>query len=422
MTALILDRAGPVDLSLTAPPSKSLTHRALVAAALADGPSILYDPLLADDTLLTIAGLRRLGATIETGDRVVGIEGAGGPLVAGDGAELDCGNSGTTLRLLASVAALADSRATLTGSARMRERPVGPLGTALEALGATVRYPDGHGLPPIEIAGPLRGGEVAVDGEVSSQFASSLLLASPLMPGGLVLRLASPPVSRSYLDLTVGVMARFGAAVDRRGYERFAVTRGGYAGTAYAVEGDWSSASYLFALAAALGGRVAVRNLDPASAQGDRRFVGALAAMGCRVSAGPDGVTVERDGPLQGIECEMSSSPDTVMTLAVVAALAEGSTRITGVGHLRHKESDRLAVTVDRLRTLGAGAEVEEDALVVVPAPLHGGAIDPAGDHRLAMAFSVLGLAVGGVEIEDPGCVAKSWPGFWSVLREAGLL
>ena len=422
MTALVLGRGGPVDLALSAPPSKSLTHRALVAAALADGRSILYDPLLADDTRLTIDGLRRLGATIEVGDRVVGVEGSDGPLAAGDGAVLDCGNSGTTLRLLASVAALADAGATLTGSARMRERPIGPLGTALEALGATVRYPAADGFPPIEVAGPLRGGEVAIDGAVSSQFASSLLLAAPLMPGGLVLRPASPPVSRSYLDLTIGVMAAFGTNVERRGYERFAVASGGYTGTAYAVEGDWSSASYLFALAAALGGKVTVKNLDPASAQGDRRFVAALAAMGCAVSSGPDGVTVERAGPLRGVDCEMSSAPDTVQTLAAVAALAEGPTRITGVGHLRHKESDRLAVTADRLRALGAGATVEDGALTVVPGPLHGGSIDPAGDHRTAMAFAVIGLAVGDVAIEDPGCVAKSWPGFWSALRGTGLL
>lgn len=259
-------------------------------------------------------------------------------------------------------------------------------------------------------------------GEVSSQFASSLLLAAPLMPEGLDLRLVSPPVSRSYLDLTLGVMARFGARTARRGYERFAVGPGPYRGTAYAVEGDWSSASYLFALAAALGGRVTVPNLDPGSAQGDRRFVAALGEMGCRVSSGPGGVTVEREGPLRGIDVEMSSAPDTVQTLAVVAALAGSPTRIAGVGHLRHKESDRLAVTADRLRSLGAGARVEEDALVVVPGPLSGGTVDPEGDHRTAMAFAVLGLAVGRVAIEDPGCVEKSWPGFWDALRGAGLL
>ena len=422
MTPIALARAGPVELELPAPPSKSLTHRALVAAALAEGRSVIEDPLLSDDTRLTCSGLARLGARIEPRDGAVVVEGAGGPLGGGDGAVLDLGNSGTSLRLLASVAALGPAPVTLTGTARMQERPIGPLGSALEALGARVRYGARDGYPPIEVAGPLRGGTVEVDGSVSSQFISSLLLAAPLTTEGVEVRLDGPPVSRSYLDLTVDVMVRFGAAVERDGHRRFRAPAGGYAGTRYRVEGDWSSASYLFALAAALGGRVTVPNLDPASAQGDRRFVGALAAMGCRVTSGPAGVTVERDGPLSGVECEMSSSPDTVQTLAVVAALADSPTRITGIGHLRYKESDRLAVTADRLRRLGAGAAVEDDVLVVTPAPLHGGEIDPADDHRTAMAFAVLGLAVGGVAIADPGCVAKSWPGFWEALRGAGLL
>ena len=226
MTEIVLDKGG-AGRPRAHRPAEQVAHPPRPGRGLpADGPSIFYDPLLADDTRLTIAGLRQLGAAIEVGDRVVGIEGAGGPLAGGDGAVLDCGNSGTTLRLLASVAALADGRITLTGSARMLERPIGHLGTALEALGATVRYPVNAGVPPIEVAGPLRGGEVAVDGGVSSQFASSLLLAAPLMPEGLVLRLASAPVSRSYLDLTVGVMAAFGADVDGRGTKEFAVRPG----------------------------------------------------------------------------------------------------------------------------------------------------------------------------------------------------
>ncbi len=422
MTPVTLARAGPIELVLPAPPSKSLTHRALIAAALAEGRSVIEDPLLADDTRLTCAGLSRLGALIELRDGAIVVTGAGGPLEGEDGAVLDLGNSGTSLRLLASVAALGSVPVTLTGSARMQERPVGPLGAALASLGARVRYGGRDGCPPLEVTGPLRGGTVEVDGSVSSQFISSLLLAGPLTPDGIEVRLAGPSVSRSYLDLTVDVMVRFGGAIERTGYRRLRASPGGYAGTRYRVEGDWSSASYLFALAAALGGRITVPNLDPASAQGDRRFVAALGAMGCRVTTGPAGVTVERAGPLSGIECEMSASPDTVQTLAVVAALADSPTRITGVGHLRYKESDRLAVTADRLRRLGAGAMVEGDTLVITPAPLHGGAIDPADDHRTAMAFAVLGLAVGEVTITDPGCVAKSWPGFWEALRGAKLL
>ncbi|KAF5058728.1 3-phosphoshikimate 1-carboxyvinyltransferase [anaerobic digester metagenome] len=420
MTPVTLSRAGPVDLVVPSPPSKSLTHRALVAAALARGRSVIQDPLLSDDTRLTCTGLSRLGFRVEDRDGAIVVEGVGG--LPDGGGVLDLGNSGTTLRLLSSIAALGHRPITLTGSARMQERPIGPLGDALQRLGARVRYAARHGCPPIEVTGPLRGGLVTVDGSISSQFISSLLFAAPLTPEGVEVLLAAPPVSRSYLDLTVQVMARFGVLVEREGYRRFRVSPGAYAPNAYRVEGDWSSASYLFALAAALGGRVTVPNLDPASAQGDRRFVEALAAMGCRVTTGRSGVTVARDGPLEGIEIDMSSSPDTVQTLAVVAALANSPTRITGVGHLRFKESDRLAVTADRLRRLGPGARVEEDALVVSPAPLHGGEVDPADDHRTAMAFAVLGLAVGGVTIADPGCVAKSWPGFWDVLRGEGLL
>ncbi len=420
MTPVTLSRAGPVDLTIPAPPSKSLTHRALVAAAVARGPSVIRDPLLSDDTRLTCVGLSRLGFRVEGRDGAIEVEGAGGQPVSGG--VLDLGNSGTTLRLLASVAALGTRPVTLTGSERMQERPIGPLGDALQQLGARVRFAARPGCPPIEVIGPLGGGSVVVDGSVSSQFISSLLLAGPLTPKGIEVRLDGPPVSRSYLDLTVQVMARFGVSVERDGYRWFRVSPGRYTGTDYRVEGDWSSASYLFALAAVLGGRVTVPNLDPASAQGDRRFIEALEAMGCRVTTGRSGVTVGRDGPLDGIEVDMSSSPDTVQTLAVVAALATTPTRITGVGHLRFKESDRLAVTADRLRGLGAGVTVEQDALVVVPAPLHGGSIDPEDDHRTAMAFAVLGLAVGGVTIADPGCVAKSWPGFWDMLRGEGLL
>ena len=420
MTAVTLSRAGPVELTVPAPPSKSLTHRALVAAALAQGCSLIQDPLLSDDTRLTCDGLSRLGVRIRYRDGSFVVEGDG--VLPGSGEVLDLGNSGTSLRLLASVAALGRSPVTLTGSARMQERPVGPLGDALARLGARVRYAARPGCPPVEVTGPLRGGSVSVDGSVSSQFVSSLMLAGPRTPEGIEVRVDGTPVSRNYLDLTVQVMARFGAVVEREGYRRFLAPPGAYMGTAYRVEGDWSSASYLFALAAVLGGRVTVPNLDPASAQGDRRFVEAIAAMGCRVTSGPSGVTVARDGPLGGIEVDMSSAPDTVQTLAVVAAFAESPTRITGIGHLRFKESDRLAVTADRLRHLGAGATVENDALVVTPAPLHGGVVDPVDDHRTAMAFAVLGLAAGNVTIADPGCVAKSWPGFWDVLRGAGLL
>ena len=217
-------------------------------------------------------------------------------------------------------------------------------------------------------------------------------------------------------------MARFGVGVERQGYERSRSAPGGTRAPAYAVEGDWSSASYLFAMAAALGGRVTVRNLDPASAQGDRRFAGALAAMGCRVSSGPDAVTVERAGPLRGIKFDMSTSPDTVQTLSMVAALAEGPTRITGIGHLKFKESDRLTGTADRLAALGP---VRMSRRTRLPSTRPRCMAAPSTRQtttgpRWRSPCSV--LAIGGIAIEGAGCVKKSLPGFWSKLREAGLL
>jgi 3-phosphoshikimate 1-carboxyvinyltransferase len=195
-----------------------------------------------------------------------------------------------------------------------------------------------------------------------------------------------------------------------------------YRGRNYRIEGDFSSASYLFAIAAICGGRVTVRGLNPASVQGDRRFLDALVSMGCRVASSDDAVTVERTGDLEGIEIDMSSSPDTVQTLAAVAAVAGSPTTITGTAHLRYKESDRVAVTAETLRRMGAGVEVTADSIRINPAPLHGVAVDPHDDHRTAMAFAVLGLAVGGMVIRDPGCVEKSFPGFWEALYGEGLL
>jgi 3-phosphoshikimate 1-carboxyvinyltransferase len=231
-----------------------------------------------------------------------------------------------------------------------------------------------------------------------------------------------PPVSASYLDITVDVMQAFSGRVRRTGYERFVVsTKDRYKGRTYTVEGDWSSASYFLAIAAICGGRVTVENLVRDSVQGDRRFVDALDAMGCRVSYGNDAVTVERSGELHGITFDMSASPDTVQTLCMVAAVAKTPTTITGISHLKFKESDRINGTAQRLRSLGGQVSVAGDSISISPAPLHGGTIDPANDHRTAMSFALLGLGIGGVTITDAECVNKSFPGFWDALRQAGV-
>lgn len=418
-----VSRTGPVDAAFEAPPSKSYTHRALIAAALAAGQSRIAAPLCAVDTELTARGLESLGVPIGWTPGEITVTGCGGTLPAPGEVTIDCQNSGTTLRLLASVALLAPHPVVLTGNARMLERPVGPLVDALRTLGGDVTFIGRPGYPPIRVSGRLRGGKAQIDGSISSQFISSILMAAPYADEDVELTIPTPPASRSYLDVTADVMIRFGARLERRGYDWFRVQSGvTYRGRDYSVEGDYSSASYLFAVAAVCGGRVTVTGLNPASVQGDRRFLDALEAMGCQVTATGDAVTVERTGDLEGIEVDMSSSPDTVQTLAAVAATAGSPTTITGVAHLQYKESDRVRVTAETLRRMGAGVEVTADSLTITPAPLHGVFVDPHDDHRTAMAFAVLGLAVGDMTISDPGCVEKSFPGFWERLYEEGLL
>ncbi len=419
---ITLPRVSGVDLSFEAPPSKSCTHRALIAGALATGDSEIINPLPAGDILVTIRGLRCLGIPVEVLDGCVRVAGCGGALPCGRDISLDMDNSGTSLRLLTSVGLLCHDPVLITGSRRMQERPVMPLVTALNDLGGEIRYLGEQGYPPILVDGVLRGGKTQVDGSISSQFISSLLITAPYAREDVDLEITSPLVSRSYLDITTEIMRHYGVEVARDGYRHFRVAHGrGYTGQRYAVEGDYSSASYLFAIAAICGGKVVVKNLKPDSVQGDRLFLSALAQMGCSVKSLRDGWEVERTGALHGITIDMSAAPDTVQTLCMVAATAETPTTIRGIHHLRFKESDRVMNTAERLRQLGAGVEVSDDAITISPSPLRGGAIDPEDDHRTAMSFAVLGLGTGGMTIHDAECVNKSYPEFWQVLKEGGL-
>jgi 3-phosphoshikimate 1-carboxyvinyltransferase len=261
---------------------------------------------------------------------------------------------------------------------------------------------------------------VTIDGTISSQFITSVLIVSPYADREVEVVIPSRPVSGSYLDITLDIIRAFGAEVKTDGYERFLVgNQKKYSGRTYPVEGDFSSSAYFFAIAAVCGGRVLVRNLEPHSVQGDRRFLDALGQMGCTVTYGKKTVTVERTGDLQGITFDMSSSPDSVQTLCMVAAMAKTPTTITGIGHLKYKESDRISSTAERLRSLGGNVKVENDRITIYPAFLHGGCIDPVNDHRTAMSFAVLGLSTGGITIRNAECVSKSFPEFWDLLAEA---
>ena len=419
-----LPRIEGVDLRFTAPPSKSGTHRALIAASLAsEGSSVISRPLRSEDTLCTREGLCRMGVGMSYAGENIHVDGAGCRLDGGEGeVTIDCRNSGTTLRFLTSVALLHRHPVTLTGSARMQERPIGPLADALRTIGGDFVYGKKYGYPPFTVSGTLLGGRVSIDAGISSQFVSSVMMAAPCACEPVEITLYGRKVSRSYLDMTADVMERFGAGVAHAGDGSIHIDNSGYQATDYRVEGDYSSASYFFAMAAVCGGRVTVGNLNPSSLQGDRRMLAILSEMGCSVSAHGEEVTVERDGPLCGLSLPMEQTPDIIQTVAAVACFAQTPTTIEGTANLRHKESDRVAAVAAVCRCAGAVVEIGEDSVVIHPRSSPGGGVlDPADDHRTAMSGAVVALGRGDVTITGAECVRKSFPGFWDALREAGI-
>lgn len=408
-----------IDAVVRVPGSKSITHRALVAAALARGESRLLRPLVCGDTRTTLRGLSLLGVEIRAEEECFSVVGNGGvfPRIDATG-ELDLRDSGTSYRLLLPLAALGGRDSLLTGSLRMQQRPVGPLVRALNDLGARARCTEREGYPPVLVEpSGIPGGRVRVQGDVSSQFVSALMLCGPYTEKGLEIEVTGDLVSRPYIDVTMDVMLRFGIPVEREGYHRFKV-RAGKPYRAYQgeIEGDCSSASYFWAAAAVTGGRVVTENIYPFSTcQGDRAFLQVMEAMGCRVEKEPDSVSVEGRG-LRGIAVDMHDMPDMVPTLAAMALFAEGKTFIRNVPHLRHKESDRLEAVACELGRLGAGVEILPDGLNIEGCrTLQGAMLNPHNDHRMAMSLAVAGLKVPGVLIVNEGCVEKSFPGFWDL-------
>lgn len=407
---------------IAAPPSKSATQRALIAAALAAGRSQLRHPLLSDDTRHLIAALDAVGITARVvgagDDAVVRVEGRGGVIPA-NRAEVSVGNAGTAMRFLTALLALGGGNYIIDGDARMRQRPIEDLLIALRPLGAAAESVRGDGCPPVRVGGGgLHGGTTRLRGGTSSQYLSAILLAAPPVSEGVRVEIEGPLVSRPYVRLTIDVMRRFGAEVQTApaGPEPnvFVVSPGHpYRPCDLEIEGDYSSASYFFAAAAVTAGRVRVDRLDPKSSQGDAQFLRLLERMGCRVEAGDGWVSVEGPEDLVGIDADCRGMPDIVPTLAIVALFAKGPGRISGVPHLKVKESDRIAALVAEINRMGGAATPAPDGLMIEPRPLHGARIETYSDHRMAMAFAVAGLRVPGVVIADPGCVSKSFPDFW---------
>jgi 3-phosphoshikimate 1-carboxyvinyltransferase len=404
---------GPADGQFRAAPSKSVTHRALVAAALARGSSTLLNPLDADDCRITRDGLSSLGIGIRVLEDAWVVEGSAGSFPGGG--DLFLGESGTSARFLTAVAALGLSPSGLDGAPRLRERPMQELATALSALGGAVRLSGSGGLPLRAGGQEIRGGHVRLPSGRSSQFASALMLIAARLGQGLDLELEPPVVSLPYVALTVAVLEQFGLEIEQVEELRWRIPPGDLRGREYRIDGDHSSASYFLAAAAVLGGRVRVVGLDPRSKQPDARLGRILQQAGCSVSNGSDWIEVASTGDLASLNLEMGDAPDLVPTLAVLALFAEGPSTLRGIAHLRHKESDRLEVLARNLRELGRDAHAGADQLQVAPrsGALRGALIRTDSDHRMAMAFGLAGLRQPGIRIDDADCVAKSNPRFW---------
>jgi 3-phosphoshikimate 1-carboxyvinyltransferase len=404
------------------PGSKSITHRALITAALAKGDSTLTAFLDCEDTRYTLQALREIGADISIQGGSVSVSGTGGGFspIRGE-KEIFLGNSGSSYRLLLSVAALGRGNYFFTGNPRMHSRPIGDLVRALNNLGVKASCVEKEGYPPVLIeAEGIPGGMVKIPGSVSSQYISSILIAGPYADKAVEIEVTGKLVSRPYVDLTLDVMRAFGIDVEHDEYRYFRLPADKtYQPRSFVIEGDVSAASYFWGAAAVAGGTVITDNIYPFSTgQGDIAFLDILEEMGCNIRKEDDSVTVT-GGKLSGIEVDMGAMPDIVPTLAAIALFAEGKTIIRNVPHLRYKESDRIADTALELKKIGGRVEEFGDGLIIYGGEkLRGAEIDPHNDHRLAMSFAVVGLKVPGIGIKDETCVDKSFPAFWELWAE----
>ena len=410
--------SGPLRARVQPPGSKSITNRALVCAALAEGVSTLEGALDSEDTQVMIDSLRQLGIAVDAdlqASRLV-VHGCGGRLPMSE-ADLYVANSGTTIRFLTAMVALGHGTYRLDGVPRMRQRPIADLLQTLTKLGASARSETGNDCPPVVIeTSGLVGGKATVAGNISSQFLSGLLMAAPYAARPVELVVEGTLVSVPYVAMTLRVMESFGVSVGHENYRTFCVgSPQHYRGIRYRIEPDASAASYFWAAAAVTGGSVTVVGLSKQALQGDVRFCECLAQMGCRIEYDTDSITVH-GGSLRGVDVKMNDISDTVQTLAVVALFADGPTAIRDVAHIRHKETDRIGDLARELRKLGAHVDENDDGLIIVPGKLRAAAIDTYRDHRMAMSFAIAGLHIPGIQIRDPACTSKTYPRFFEDL------
>ena len=410
----------PLSATVQVPGSKSLTNRALLIAALARGTTCLGNALFSDDSEYFASALKSLGfeIKIDADHREMIVYGLGGTIPAHK-AELFIGNAGTAARFLSAFLTLGNGEFILDGEPRMRERPIGDLVDSLTQLGAVLQ-PSSTLAPPVKItASGLPGGRTTIAGDISSQFLSALLMISPYAKKTVEIFLSTDLSSKPYVEMTLGIMKEFGIDVNRDGYKSFSIQTGQYhAIDSYPIESDASAASYFFAAPAICGGSLRVENISRMSRQGDIGFLQILEQMGCIVSEAGNAITITGTPTLHGVDVNMGDIPDTAQTLAAIAPFACTPTRIRGIASARVKESDRVSATCTELLRLGVRVEEYPDGMTIYPnSEWHPAEIQTYNDHRMAMAFSLIGLRVPGVTIQNPGCVSKTFPDFFRVLE-----
>jgi 3-phosphoshikimate 1-carboxyvinyltransferase len=396
----------------------------VILASLAAGESVIENPLISDDTRYTIDACRSLGAEIKQDSNTLMITGTGGQIrVAAGKDKIFAGNSGSTIRMVAPLAALGQTRVVFDGDSRLRQRPIGDLLSALGGLGIHARSLETDGYPPIEIrGGNFSGGEITIPGQVSSQHISALLMIAPYTEKGLRIKISDGLRSRPYIDITLDVMQDFGVETLNYAYKELMVEGSQkYKARHYRIEGDYSSAAYFLA-AGAIGGKpVTVKNLKAGSAQGDKYLLNILSEMGCSVELHKEQVEISRRDELKGITVDMGDYPDIVQTVAVVATYARGTTEITNIGHLRFKETDRLGDTASELGKMGIKADITDDTMIVHGGKAKGTEFEAHNDHRMVMSLAVAALfAEGDSIINGAEAVTKSYPQFFADLAKLG--
>ncbi|MBE7433966.1 MAG: 3-phosphoshikimate 1-carboxyvinyltransferase [Anaerolineales bacterium] len=419
----------PLNATVRVPGSKSLTNRALLISALANGTTHLTNALFSDDSHYFAKALQILGFDVQLNEQNVSmsITGWGGKIPARQAA-LFIGNAGTAARFLTAFLTLGHGEYILDGEPRMRERPIGDLVEALAQLGAKIepipnsefRIQNSQICPPIKIiASGLPGGKTKIAGDISSQFLSALMMTAPYARSPIEVELATDLNSKPYVDMTIAIMKDFGVEVERSQYSRFTIHPSSYLPIMnYPIESDASAASYFFAAPAICGGTVKVENISRESVQGDVAFVDVLKRMGCEVEESRDSILVTRNASIHGVDVDMRDIPDTAQTLAAIAPFADSPTRIRGIASARVKETDRVSATCTELKRLGVQVEEHEDGMTIYPCEdFQAANIQTYNDHRMAMSFSLIGLRFDGVTIENPSCVSKTFPDFFEVLE-----